>query len=91
MICRCGYNFVEAALAGGSVVSYAVVNDADYQLFLKREMRVKAARGKEAKFRALARSAELVGSLKVCPVCGRLRFLKPGGEEVELLEKIDER
>jgi hypothetical protein len=78
MRCKCGYRFSgKAAKHQRKFESFTVVNDRDYQAFLKSERGVLRARGAQAKLRAIARSAEYVGCLFECPECSRVLLLKP--------------
>ena len=78
MRCHCGYDFAKQMLKGSRAFqSFAVVNNRDYQTFLKLETKVLRARGSDAKLGAIARSSEYVGCLHVCPKCSRLLLLQP--------------
>lgn len=78
MRCKCGYSFSgEAIKRRRKFESFAVVNNRDYQAFLKSESRVLRARGQLARLRAIARSSEYVGCLLECPECSRVLLLKP--------------
>ena len=80
MRCTCGYDFAQQMLRGSRAIqSFAVVNDRDYQTFLKLEMKVlRKPQGSDARLRAIARSSEYVGSLNICPKCSRLLLSQPG-------------
>lgn len=82
MKCKCGFNFVKARLAKGkkAYVSYALVNDKNYQRFLRAEMKVLQAPDKKSKSAAIARSARFVGTVMKCPRCSRIGIVDPAGE-----------
>ena len=78
--CKCGYFFsLTETGSKRKFESFAIVSDRDYQRFLRAENRVLRAKDEHAYFRAIGRSAELVGSLFECPDCGRILLTKPGG------------
>ena len=81
MRCKCGYDFARRMIERRrSDQSFAVVNHEDYRTFLKLETKVlQARRGSDARSRAIARSAEYIGCLRLCPKCSRLLLLQPGG------------
>lgn len=73
MRCLCGYDYVAAAIEGQSEAdSYAVIRDEDYRTAMRLEAKCLRARGKAARLRTIARSAQYVGTAKVCPACQRL-------------------
>lgn len=79
--CKCGYRFaVSKPARRRSFQSFAVICDKHYERFLSIESRVLAATNEKEKMRAIAQASELVGSLFVCPECGRLTFRSPGGK-----------
>jgi hypothetical protein len=76
--CQCGYTFAYATPFGRrKFKSFAVVNDKDYQRFLKSEVKVLAALNAEAKMRAIAKSSQYVGALMECPECKRVLLTLP--------------
>ena len=87
MRCHCGYDFARQMLRRGcSFQSFAVVNQQDYQTFLKQETKVlRSRRGSDARLRAIARSSEYVGCLHVCPKCSRVLLLQPGASDGSLV------
>lgn len=74
-ICKCG--FVFEYFQKRKFNSFAVVNDKDYQRFLRAENRVSRAVDETEKLRAMGRSARFVGSMLECPECGRLLLIMP--------------
>ncbi len=91
MECKCGYSFAEKALQDfpREFESYGIVADADYQRFLKSELKlIQQRRGSKQYYKAFGKSAELMGSLLECPDCGRLLLLRPGAacKEFYMLE-----
>ncbi|MBI1317789.1 MAG: hypothetical protein GC168_02425 [Candidatus Hydrogenedens sp.] len=89
MRCVCGFNFALFLADGGELESYAVVSDAKYQKFLKREMKVlEAPEGSKKKYRRLFKSSQLIGSLQRCPECGSYRLLLPEEGGVVHLEAV---
>lgn len=79
--CKCGYIFEHSvSVRRQRYKSYAVIDDGDYQRFLKAEVRLLRARGLTAKLRATAQSAKYVGLLLECPNCRRVRMIIPGEE-----------
>ena len=78
--CKCGYVFSNmTSIRSRRFRSFAVVNEKDYKRYLRAEIRVLRAASLQAKLRAIARSSELIGSLRECPACGRFLFITPGG------------
>jgi hypothetical protein len=93
MQCRCGYRFAKAKLKAlqaedswGPHESFMVIRDRDFEAFFQREKEADACPDKESVeyLRKLAESAELTGSLMLCPECGCLLFLSPGPGDREV-------
>lgn len=81
MRCKCGYSFSQKITASPrQCESYALVNDKNYQAFLKSEIGVIQAGNERTKMCAIARSSKYLGSLLECPQCSRLVLLKPNGK-----------
>ena len=79
MQCKCGYCFAQERLKGNSQAfeSYAVVNNKNYRLFIRSEIKAVQASDREKRLAAIARSSRHVGSLLECPQCSRILLLKP--------------
>jgi phage pi2 protein 07 len=84
MRCKCGHVIQPAS---SPPETFAVIRNSDYQKFIKSETRVLAAKDMDAKLRAIARSARLIGTMVECPKCSRTLFMKPGGDEVVFLRR----
>jgi hypothetical protein len=93
MQCRCGYSFAKAMLSAtragdpwGAFESFMVVRNRDFEAFFQREKVADACPDKEslAYLGKLAESADLTGSLMLCPECGCLVFHPPGPDEQEV-------
>lgn len=82
MTCLCGYMF-QIESRSRDRKSFAVIADVTYRRFLGLERKVDAATTREERLKAIARSADLVGSLRTCPDCARLVLIHPGGGQVE--------
>jgi len=80
--CKCGYDFLQQQVHGGvtGFESYALIDDKNYRLFLRSEMKVIRADNEAARLRAIGRSSRYVGSVLECPKCSRLLLFKPGGD-----------
>ena len=76
MRCKCGWSF-SAPRNRRKFESFAVVNDKDYQTFLRLENATQRSRGEDAKLCAIARASDYVGCLLACPACSRVLLLKP--------------
>ncbi|GMV99798.1 MAG: hypothetical protein AMXMBFR84_09370 [Candidatus Hydrogenedentota bacterium] len=87
MTCSCGYNYVMASLKAQQsnrprpYKTYMVVADEDHMKYIRAEKKWLEAKGKEAKLKALSRSARYTGSLMECPKCGRFSLVKPQNED----------
>jgi len=95
MRCTCGYDFATAALASlrdGSerYESYAVIRDNDYEKVVKLDYAALNASDDADRSRRIARSAQLVGTAKVCPDCSRLVFIGPRTGELVRYRREDE-
>jgi hypothetical protein len=75
--CECGINFVQAALDGREIESYAVVHDEDYQRVIGDELAIRSEADEERRLALIAEVSTRVGSLHVCPECGALILSKP--------------
>ena len=82
MLCNCGYSFSQGALKRKrGFKSYALINDAHYDAFLRAEMKIlKEKRDSGEQMAAIARASLWVGSAMECPQCGRLLVLKPSAD-----------
>jgi len=95
MTCKCGYEFSKQILADlrskkeTALESYAVVPDRSYRKFIKRETKVLAAKGDKARAKAIGKSARFVGTMLVCPECGRWAVSLPDRDEVTFLVRED--
>jgi len=86
--CSCGFDFALHVINDGKLESYAVIADARYQEFLRREINVLAAPRKSEKARArIYQSSQLIGSLQRCPECRRFVLRLPEQEEKIILAK----
>ncbi|NUM55158.1 MAG: hypothetical protein HUU46_16055 [Candidatus Hydrogenedentes bacterium] len=96
MRCTCGFDFVKAALASirgrkkRKYESYAIIADEDYVRCVRLECKALAAPDKQSKLRYVARSATLVGTVKVCPKCSALLLIKPKTAELVRYTKTKE-
>ena len=82
--CKCGYRFaLQATMRRRKFASFAVIDNGEYQAFLKSERGVLRARGERAKLQAIARSSKYVGCLFECPKCSRVLLLKPFARQSE--------
>ncbi len=93
MLCKCGFCFTPEMLAKTKreFDSFAVINDKAYQRFLKRELEVVATgngQDPDAHAHAVARASAHVGSIRVCPKCSRLLFLRPGTRAGEFYREV---
>ncbi len=89
MKCLCGHLFTSEPKVRQRT-SFAVIPDAKFGRFLASERKIREATTREERLTAVARSAQLVGSLRACPACARLVFVHPGGEKVEYFKREDD-
>ncbi len=89
MKCLCGHQFTLEPKVRQRT-SFAVISDAKYGRFLASERKIHEASTREESLTAIAQSARLVGSLRACPVCARLVFVHPGGEQVEYFKREED-
>ena len=76
--CDCGYEFLAMSILTRKYRSFGIINDRDYQRFVKFEVRVAEASEPAGKLRAIAKSSKYIGSVLECPDCGRLLVNMPG-------------
>ncbi len=93
MQCNCGFCFSPESLAGAKrgFDSYAVINDRAYRRFIKLELAAMASSevGDMVTYLSLlARASKYVGSIRVCPKCYRLLFVRPGTRQNECVFEI---
>ena len=82
--CKCGYCFAspENPHEKEKHKTFAVIDDDNYSLFMKREIRAHKSRGKAA-MRAVDLASALVSTLCVCPICSRIycNLLEPDRQD----------
>ena len=93
MQCNCGFCFSQESLVGAKreFDSYAVINDRAYRRFIKLELAAMASLevGDMVTYRSLlARASKYAGSIRVCPKCYRLLFVRPGARQDECVFEI---
>ena len=76
--CDCGYEFVAMSIRTRKYRSFGIIDDRDYQRFIKLEVRVAEASQPAGKLRAISKASKYIGSVLVCPDCGRLLVNMPG-------------
>jgi len=77
MECDCGFSFSTASRQKPRPYrSYALIDDRQYRKFLRAEMKAVASKS----LKDIARASAYVGSLCICPDCGRVRVRWPDCE-----------
>jgi len=78
MKCLCGYQFLRDDMTGkkDEVQSFAVIDEAVYQDFLKAEIKANETKAVEDE----AMVSQYVGTIDKCPECGVIRIAEPEGE-----------
>lgn len=92
MKCSCGYELTQNP-DQHAIQSFAVIDDSQYQDFLRREMKVLDLQGSAnalERLKAIANSSQLVGGIRFCPVCNNLLFLHPDKSCLQVYAKVAE-